>query len=321
MTTIHLAIFILSLCGFTALALAMPRHNRQLLNKVLSPASRLVIRAVGWLFLASALGLGMATFNFDVGTVAWLGWLSVAGLVLALVLSSRDAKPTRRPKDKSVGWVERSDKFGWHKFGQLSWPSGRGADAPSHTQQAMVRRDSNVGYRYRATQPTEHQPVSEPRRYGAVRSGLAAAALLIPLAGFAWQLLTTPVKPLHRDDAIHGEIGPWTFSLAEKDQNSPELMAMDIPLKSFVIQFCEGCDADIRMAYLKVRQPRTSRAAGNGFEGRGREKTATIAVPAAARLDDGIWLTVEGKDGQQYSRAFAIEALSPAMATFIGERL
>jgi len=107
--------------------------------------------------------------------------------------------------------------------------------------------------------------------------------------------------------------------LAEKDQQSPEIVALDVPLKAFVIRFCDGCDRDIRMAYLKVRKPHSLRAAGNAFEGRGREKTAEIPLPRAATLDDGLWLTVEATNGEVYHQRFDIQHLSPAMARFIRE--
>ncbi len=151
-------------------------------------------------------------------------------------------------------------------------------------------------------------------------TGLAAILLLAPLTAFAWQLLSSSQKPLLREDAVTGKIGPWSFTLAEKDRKSPELVAMDIPLKTFVIRFCDGCDANIRMAYLKIREPHLLRAAGNGFKGRGREKSVEIPVPAAANLDDDIWLTVEGNDGEIYQQAFDIRQLSPALSTFLRER-
>ena len=131
---------------------------------------------------------------------------------------------------------------------------------------------------------------------------------------------------LLREDAVHGEIGPWTFTLAEKDQKPPEFVALDVPLKAFVIRFCDGCERDIRMAYLKVREPRffpgaggSLRTAGNAFEGRGREKTAEIPLPRMATLGDGLWLTVEATNGEVYHQRFDIQRLSPTLAQFIQE--
>jgi len=145
-------------------------------------------------------------------------------------------------------------------------------------------------------------------------------ALLIPAASFAWQLMSTPQKPLLRDDAVHSEIGEWSFVIAEKDLKAPDLVAFDVPVKQFSIRFCDGCEREIRAAYLKIRQPRSVKTAGNGFGGRGLEKTADITIPRAAKLDDGIWLTVEGTDGAVFQQAFGIAQLSPALADFIANR-
>lgn len=164
--------------------------------------------------------------------------------------------------------------------------------------------------------PGEQPANTAPRR----NPLLLIALLLLPACAFSWQLLNTPDKPLLRKDAVSGEIGPWSFTLAEKDQRRPEIVAMDVPLKAFTIRFCDGCDAQIRMAYLKIRQPRSSRALGNAFEGRGAEKTAEIPIPRAAVLSDGIWLTVESNNGEIYQREFPVKQLSPALASFIGER-
>lgn len=283
MTVLHMAVLLLSLAGFIALAMAMPKHSKQVLRRHLPDSLRRVMRGLGWTLLAVGLGLGIAQWQFDVGTVTWLGWLTIAGVALVFYLpkwpGQPESKPTRARKRKgNVG----------------------GVPGPSS--------------------------VVVSRRSRSMRFGIATFALLLPFGAFAWQLLNTPDKPLLRDDALHGEIGPWSFSLAEKDQKPPEVVALDVPLKAFVIRFCDGCERDIRMAYLKVREPRFSsdaagalRSAGNAFEGRGQEKTAEIPVPRAATLDDGLWLTVEATNGEVHHQRFDIQRLSPAMAQFIRE--
>lgn len=283
MTLIHFFVFVLGLTGFIALALAMPKHSQHVLRLTLSDSSRRLLRIFGWVLLAFALGLGIAQWHFDVGTVTWLGWLSIAGIALVFYLPNWPWQPEAKPAKS------RREKCS----------DGEAASAA---------------------------PITTSHRLPMVRTGLAATALFIPLAAFAWQLLATPDKPLLREDAVHGQIGPWSFTLAEGDQKPPEIVAMDMPLKQFVIRFCDGCDRDIRMAYLKVREPRlllgaegSLRAAGNAFEGRGREKAAVIPLPPAATLEDGLWLTVEANNGDEYHQQFAIQRLSPALARFIQE--
>ncbi|CAA0119578.1 DUF3325 domain-containing protein [Zhongshania aliphaticivorans] len=277
MTTTNIAIFIFSLFGFAALAMAMTRHSKLVFGKALPANQRGVLRIGGWLLLAIALGLGIYQWQFDVGTVAWLGWLSIAGLLVVFNLS-RKQKPHKTP----------------------------------HANPKKHNTESNDGIAVSAGITARRLPVP----YAA----LAAAALLIPLASFGWQLASTPKKALLRDDAVHGKIGPWSFSLAEKDQDAPELVAMDIPLKQFVIRFCDNCETQIRMAYFKVRKPHALRAAGNAFEGRGTEKTAEIPIPAAATETDDLWLTVEAKNGEVYTQEFAIPRLSPALNQFIKDK-
>lgn len=277
MTVVHIAVLVLSLAGFMGLALAMPRHGKQVWNAALSDSRRRLLRTGGWLLLAIALALGIAQWRFDVGTVTWLGWLTLAGIGLVLWLS----QPRR-------------------------------ADASASKVQRRQRDKGEMAARLLGTTPGRPTPG---------RIALATTVLLLPMAGFAWQLLATPEKPLMRDDAIQSQIGPWSFTLAEKDHKPPEIAALDVPLKQFVIRFCEGCDADIRMAYLKVRKPRSLRAAGHAFEGRGSEKTAEIPLPLASTLEDGLWLTVESNSGDVYHQQFDIQQLSPALAGFIRGRL
>ncbi|MGC3982071.1 MAG: DUF3325 domain-containing protein [Steroidobacteraceae bacterium] len=149
----------------------------------------------------------------------------------------------------------------------------------------------------------------------------AVTALLViaPLVFFSWQLFTAPPAPLKRADALQGSIGPWSFVLAERDQKTPHIEAMNTPIKEFVIRFCEACDDEINMAYLKIRQPRSLRASGNGFEGT-RDRTAAIVIPPAATVQDGLWLTVQGKNGEVHHLQLDIERVSPVTAQFIRER-
>lgn len=270
MSWLNLTIFMLSLLGFVGLALAMPKHSEAVFKQTLTNKQHITLRVFGWLFLFMALALGIAELNFDLGTVVWVGWLSIAGLLLAFYLP----------------------------FGP--WQADKG-------------------------QKSTKIPLAKVTHEGKVQSRksiiISTAVVIIPLLIFVFQLLNTPIKPLLRDGAVSGEIGPWTFVIAEKEQEAPIIEAMDIPLKAFVIRFCERCDADIRMAYLKMRQPRSLRALGNSFNGRGETKTAIISIPAAATIDDGLWLSVEAKNGEVYHQQFNVEQLSPALVSFIKEGL
>jgi hypothetical protein len=276
-TLTNASIFVAGLGGFIALSLAMPRHSRHVFQRMQPASWRRMYTLAGWIFLAVALALAVVRWSVGISIVTWLGWLTIAGVVLVFCLPYWPLRPDAEIKT-------RPDK---------KRPDGTAVPA-GHTGAPQFRLPAK---------------------------GLAAAAVALPLCVFTWQVLTSPHKPLLREDAVRGQIGPWAFSLAEYDRKAPELVAFDVPLKTFVIRFCEGCDRDIRMAYLKVRKPHSLRAAGNAFEGRGPEKTVVIPLPRAAALSDGIWLTVEANNGEVHQQEFEIKRLSPASAEFIRERL
>ena len=86
MTPLNIAVFLLSLAGFVALAAGMSKHAKHLLRRELPPAVSRLLRALGWLLLAAALAIGIRQWHADVGLVTWLGWLTVAGLLLVFYL-------------------------------------------------------------------------------------------------------------------------------------------------------------------------------------------------------------------------------------------
>lgn len=270
-----LLVWLCCVAGMAALALAMERHARQVWEGGLALRTRRMLRAVGWLLLATALLVAAWQWHVGVGTVAWLGWLSVAGLALVFLLP------------------------------QFSRERGREV---RRSQLHRSRREPLAG----------NAPV--PVRSSAGRRALLAAVVLImPLAIVAWRLAITPAAPLGREDALRGNVGPWEFVFAERDRKAPHIEALDVPLKEFVIRFCDSCDDQIGMAYLKLRKPRSLRAAGNAFEGT-RDRSATISIPPAVKLEDGLWLTVVGKDGQMHHLRLDLERVSPATARFIRDR-
>lgn len=148
------------------------------------------------------------------------------------------------------------------------------------------------------------------------RQAVVAGGMLSLLAVVTWQYLQTPVKPLLREDAYQGQIGPWSYTLAEINTDAPELEALQLGIKEFLIRFCDSCNAEISIAYLKVREPRTLRSAGMSFSGN-RERYIELAIPPRATLDDGLWLTVVSKQGEVFQQRLEFEQVSPAMAEFI----
>jgi hypothetical protein len=96
----HLTVFLLSTLGFAALALAMERHQEDLLGHTLPTPMRRGLRGVGWVALLLALGVIVRAQGWGVGLASFSGHTSLgAGLVFgALVIGAqRKAKrPGRR---------------------------------------------------------------------------------------------------------------------------------------------------------------------------------------------------------------------------------
>ncbi len=77
----------LSFSGFTALSLAMEKHQQALHGAKAAPlARRRLWSLLGWLALVAAFTACVAAHGWGLGTVLWLGALTLAGLLLALGL-------------------------------------------------------------------------------------------------------------------------------------------------------------------------------------------------------------------------------------------
>lgn len=77
----------LSYSGFTALCLAMEKHQLELYGKDRASPQRIrMLRVLGWLLLAIAFALCVAVRGWAIGPVQWLGALTAGAAVLALWL-------------------------------------------------------------------------------------------------------------------------------------------------------------------------------------------------------------------------------------------
>lgn len=271
MTVVHIAILLVSLAGFAALALATERHAEHLLRRVPAPQWRLLARAIGWALLAIALALGIASMGTGLGITLWLGWLSIAALALVFAFPKWPWQPQQRVKPARPA---------------------------------------------RAAQAGAALPPAPPR---ARRRAAAVLLAAVPVV-FLLALKATPIAPLLRADAFAGQVGPWSFRLAESNHNEPDLVAMDIPMKSYQVRFCEDCDAQIRAAYLKVNKPRSLRAAGIVLNGARWNRSVDIQLPANTAADSMLWLTVVGKDGEMHQAAVRLADVSPATVAWFKQR-
>ncbi|SHL46171.1 DUF3325 domain-containing protein [Phytopseudomonas punonensis] len=236
----------------------------------------------------------------------WMRVLRTAGwllLAVALVLSLQH-----------LGWsIGVTAWFGWLSIAGVvlvfylpKWPW---QPAPSKGAPRRKENPASVDSAL-AQQPAE--------RLHWLRRLATGVLLLVPVAVLGL-LLTAAPKPLHSDAAVQGQVGPWTFTLAEAQRKAPR-QVLGTPFKAFEVRFCETCDDQIRAAYLKIRKPRSLRAAGLVFSGNRWDRLVEIQIPAKAKLSDGLWLTVEGKDGSVHHAAVDIAEASPALAEFIARQ-
>jgi len=87
----HLAILLLCVLAFGCLALAMERHQENLLSRRLGSTPTAILRTAGWFVLCISLVSALYQPLWSVGLVAWFGYLSAgAALVfVALLLANR----------------------------------------------------------------------------------------------------------------------------------------------------------------------------------------------------------------------------------------
>lgn len=152
------------------------------------------------------------------------------------------------------------------------------------------------------------------------RAALVFGLIALPV-GFGWAVAQAPVHPLLRADAVQGQVGPWSFTLVEEDAGeAPEATPSGVFVKHLVLRFCDACDAEIRAAYLQLREPASPRALGLRFMGERWAREVTLSIPVDVSPQGRLWLSVLGKDGQVHRTELAVATLSPALAKFIEER-
>lgn len=77
----------LSFSAFTALSLAMEKHQHNLHGKAAAtPARRTQWRVLGWVLLTVALAVCVAGHGWAMGPVLWLGTMTLGGLALSFGL-------------------------------------------------------------------------------------------------------------------------------------------------------------------------------------------------------------------------------------------
>ncbi|WP_048939640.1 DUF3325 domain-containing protein [Sphingobium yanoikuyae] len=81
--------FIPAVLGMSLLALSMPKHYHDQVGKQPSGVTPLAFRIAGWLLTVISLASAIAIQGRAIGPILWLGLLTVAAQVVALILTCR----------------------------------------------------------------------------------------------------------------------------------------------------------------------------------------------------------------------------------------
>lgn len=84
MSGAHLICQLLALGAFACLALAMDRHQQDLLGRELPPERARWLRTAGWALLALSLWAALQVQPWSLGLVAWVGHISAAAAIVLL---------------------------------------------------------------------------------------------------------------------------------------------------------------------------------------------------------------------------------------------
>lgn len=90
MSMAHLICQLLALAAFACLALAMDRHQEDVLGRELPPAQTRRLRWGGWALLALSLWAALQVQPWSLGLVAWFGHISAAAAVVLLSMVARE---------------------------------------------------------------------------------------------------------------------------------------------------------------------------------------------------------------------------------------
>ena len=89
MLSLDFLAFALAFAAFSAIALGTERHSKQVFGRHPTPAARHTLTAAGWILLLASLPPALAARGPSIGSLAWLGYLSVASIGIGLMLSYR----------------------------------------------------------------------------------------------------------------------------------------------------------------------------------------------------------------------------------------
>jgi len=92
----HLASLALCVFGFTALAVAMERHQEDLFGRPMVPATARSLRIAGWATLLLALAVAVRAQGWALGLVSFSGYTSLGAALVFGTLIVQARRKSRR---------------------------------------------------------------------------------------------------------------------------------------------------------------------------------------------------------------------------------
>lgn len=89
MPTLDFLAFALAFAAFSAIALGTERHSKQVFGRQAASTVRHTLTTAGWMLLLASLLPALAARGPSIGSLAWLGYLSIASVAIGLMLSYR----------------------------------------------------------------------------------------------------------------------------------------------------------------------------------------------------------------------------------------
>jgi hypothetical protein len=86
----HIPALLLNLAGLALLLVAMSKHQHDWLRRKLPAAASRNLRAGGFMLLGLAFLVAVAGLGWLEGTLAWFGWLTVAGIATVAANTNRE---------------------------------------------------------------------------------------------------------------------------------------------------------------------------------------------------------------------------------------
>jgi hypothetical protein len=264
--------------------------------------------------LLLALWVCIQEWRGNFGSVLWFGWLTVAALALifTLAIGRQEEEGKRHSRRYHKGHHVETSEITEQLENTVAFVATVSGEVTFEAETSAEMFSEEDAGNAAKTKGTSRASLAVRRQ---VKHGLIWGTFIFLPCFFLLSAWKAEPWSVLREDAVQGTVGPWAFTLAETETTAPKVGGSGVVMKAFTLCFADDAQSEIRAAYLRARKPRSLRAAGIAFEGN-HLRTATIVIPPAFQMEEQIWLTVEGRNGEVHHAALDVSQLSPALARF-----